>query len=193
MTSQVVTAPRRAGMVALLRPTVTITLLTLGAQAVAFLTQVVIAASFGARADMDAFLAASTLPQYLIAVLLSVLAFVFIPVFVEYAAAGREDDAWDIASAVLTMCAVVLGALSLLGIAFARPLLRYTTPGLTPGSLDLAVRVAYHYPEFSPAGPPKDTIALNEAYITQAAAAMDQRLTTAGARLAMLLNGILGR
>jgi nuclease S1 len=60
-------------------------------------------------------------------------------------------------------------------------------------SHDIALRVAYQYPEFSPAGPPKDAIALSQAYITKAAATMDRRLMTAGARLAMLLNGLLGR
>ena len=139
----VATAPRRPGMAALLRPTLTITLLTVIGQAVGFLTQVVIAASFGARADMDAFLAASTLPQYVISVLVSALGFVFIPVFVEYSASGREDEAWDVASGVLMTCATVLGVLTLGGVAFARPLLRLTTPGLTSASLDIAVRVAW--------------------------------------------------
>lgn len=60
-------------------------------------------------------------------------------------------------------------------------------------SHDLALRVAYHYPEFSPAGPPKDAVTLHGAYIAQAAKTMDQQLMTAGARLAMVLNATLGR
>jgi len=126
----------------LLRPTLVITLFTLLAQVVAFVTQVVIASAFGAGAAMDAFLAANTLPQYLLSVALNALGFVFIPVFLEYGKQGREDDAWRLASAVLTLCAVALGLLSLAGIVLAEPLLRVTTPGLASTSLQLASRIA---------------------------------------------------
>ena len=60
-------------------------------------------------------------------------------------------------------------------------------------SHEIALRAAYRYPAFSPAGPPKDAVTLDEAYRTQAAAAIDGRLMTAGARLAALLNGIFNR
>jgi putative peptidoglycan lipid II flippase len=42
----------------------------------------------------------------------------------------------------MTLCALVLGALALGGIFFARPILHWTTPGLSESSLDLAVRVS---------------------------------------------------
>jgi putative peptidoglycan lipid II flippase len=124
------------------RPTIIITLFTVGGQGVGFLTQIVIAAIFGARADMDAFLAANTLPQYIIAVLLNSLAVVFIPVFIEYVAEGREDEAWRVASSVITLCIVVLATFVMAGMLFGRQLLQLTTPGLSPQSLDLAVQVA---------------------------------------------------
>jgi hypothetical protein len=60
-------------------------------------------------------------------------------------------------------------------------------------SHDIALRVAYHYPQFRPTGPPKDAITLGEPYLRQAASTMDERLMTAGARLAGLLNGLLVR
>jgi putative peptidoglycan lipid II flippase len=121
---------------------VVVTLFTLLAQVVAFATQVVIAAAFGTGAAMDAFLAANTLPQYLLSVVLNALGFVFIPVFLEYGKQGREEDAWRLASAVITVCAVALGLLSLAGIVLAQPLLRVTTPGLPSTSLQLATRIA---------------------------------------------------
>ncbi len=133
---------RPALIVGLLRPTVAITLLTLAGQFLGFLTQIVIAAAFGARADMDAFLAASTLPQYVIAVLLSALGFVFIPVFIEHAAVGSREEAWDVANGVITACTLALTVICTGGIVLARPLLQWTTPGLSAQSLDLAVRVA---------------------------------------------------
>lgn len=135
-------APHSGGMKHLWRPTMIITLFTVGGQGVGFVTQIVIAAIFGARADMDAFLAANTLPQYIIAVLLSSLAVVFIPVFIEYVAEGREDEAWKVASAVITLCILVLATFVVAGMLFGRQLLQLTTPGLSSQSLDLAVRVA---------------------------------------------------
>ena len=126
----------------LLGPTIIVTLLTLASQGLGFLTQVVIAAAFGARADMDAFLAANTLPQYIIAILMSALSFVFIPVFIEYISTGRETEAWQIASIVTTLCMLVLGGIASIGMLFAGSLLRLTTPGLSPNSLRLANQVA---------------------------------------------------
>jgi putative peptidoglycan lipid II flippase len=126
----------------LVRPTMIVTVFVLGSQMVAFVTQIVIAGAFGARADMDAFLAANTLPQYLITVLLSALGFVLIPVFVDYASVPDHGEAWEIVNAILSLCALVLGVLALAGIFFARPILHWTTPGLSASSLDLAVKVS---------------------------------------------------
>jgi hypothetical protein len=67
-----------------LRSIATITIFTLGGQALALVTQIVITAAFGAGSDMDAFLAASAAPQYLVTIVLGTLGFVFIPVFVQY-------------------------------------------------------------------------------------------------------------
>lgn len=130
----------RAG--GLVRPTLVVTLLTLLAQVVTLGIQIVIAAAFGAGAAMDAFLAANTLPQYLLAIVLNALGFVFIPVFVEYGKQGRGDEAWRLASAVLTVCTVALGLLSLAGMLVTPPLIHLTTPGLPQASLQLASRIA---------------------------------------------------
>lgn len=129
-------------MSSLVRPTLIITLFTLAGQGLGFLTQIVIAAHFGARADMDAFLAANTLPQYISTVLLASLSFVFIPVFVDYTAAGKREEAWHVASSVLTLTLVILGSMAVIGIVFAKPLLQWTTPGLSDESLALAATIA---------------------------------------------------
>jgi putative peptidoglycan lipid II flippase len=106
------------------------------------LIQVAMAAYFGARSEMDAFLTANTLPQYLTAVLLSSLSFVFIPVFVDYLAQGHEEEAWRLASGIINQCALVLGVIALAGIILAEPLLRLVTPGLAEESIQVALRVA---------------------------------------------------
>lgn len=58
-------------------------------------------------------------------------------------------------------------------------------------SHDLARRVTYAYPSFSPTGPGPDLVTLDEAYRTHAAAAIDHQLALGGYRLAALLNAIL--
>ena len=126
----------------LLRPTIVITLFTISAQAVGFLTQIIIAQAFGARADMDAFLAANTLPQYIISVLLGTLGVVFIPIFIDYIPNNKENEAWEVATSVINISALILMAFAFIGIIFADPLLRFTTPGLSSHSLHLATQVA---------------------------------------------------
>jgi len=119
-----------------------VTLFILGGQAVSFITQIIIASLFGAGVYMDAFLAASAVPQYVIAVLLGSLSFVFIPVFVDYIASGRENEAWKIASSVINLCLMVLGALVAIGIFFPGIILHLTAPGLSETTHTLAVQVA---------------------------------------------------
>ena len=119
-----------------------VTLFTLMGQVVAFATQVVTAALFGAGADMDAFLAASAVPQYVIAVLLGSLGMVFVPVFIDYLATGREDEAWQIASTVINLSLLVLGALVAAGILFPDVILGLTTPGLPDATRRQAAQIA---------------------------------------------------
>ena len=119
-----------------------ITGFSLGGQVVRFTTEIVAAALFGAGAAMDAYLAANTLPQYVMAVLLSSLGFVFIPVFVEHLAEGQKEQAWEIASVVVNLSVLLLGGLIAVGSLFSAQLLQVTTPGLSPASLILAVQVA---------------------------------------------------
>ena len=119
-----------------------VTLLSVAGQLVGLVTQVVIAGIFGARADMDAFLAASTLPQYVVTVLLGSLSAVFVPIFLEYRSSEKPAEAWRLASSIVTLTAVLLGLLGLAGLLAAEPLLKLTTPGLSAHSLAVAVRVA---------------------------------------------------
>jgi hypothetical protein len=55
----------------------------------------------------------------------------------------------------------------------------------------LAERVAYHYPGFSPAGPPQNAVTLDAAYREAALLTIDQQLERAGTRLAALVNQAL--
>src|SRR5438067_12377910 len=81
-----------------------ITFFSLAAQGITFLSQIVIAAAFGAKSQMDAFIAASALPQYVISVLISALGFVFVPLFVKAMTEDRQSDAWRMASIMVNVC-----------------------------------------------------------------------------------------
>lgn len=119
-----------------------VSLLAFAGQVLLFITQVVVASVFGAGADMDAFLAANAVPQYVIAVLLGSLGFVFVPVFVDYLATGREDEAWQIASSVINLSVLVLSTLTVLGILFPDAILDLTAPGLPVATHRQAVQIA---------------------------------------------------
>ena len=60
------------------------------------------------------------------------------------------------------------------------------------GNHDLATQVVYHYPGFTPAGPPATAITLAAAYRDAAVKAIDRQLQLGGARLAALLTSLIG-
>lgn len=137
----------------LFRPMMIVSVLTLASQGVGVFTQIVIASKFGAGQLMDAYLAGVTLPQYIVAVLTSSLVVVFIPVFVGYAASGRDDEAWRVASSVINTCVLALGIVAVCGMFFAPALLRLTVPGLSTDALRLATAVARaSWPMIIPSG-----------------------------------------
>lgn len=126
----------------LFKPTLLVTIFIMLGQGFSFITQIMITALFGADAKMDAFLAASTAPQYLMAVLIGSISFVFVPIFVDYWATERKEEAWQIASSIINLCLLVLGGLTILGMVFSDEILRIIAPGLHETSHSLAVKVA---------------------------------------------------
>lgn len=125
-----------------LRSALIVSLLTLAGHLVLFCIQIATAAFFGASGDMDAYLAASTLPSYIVTVLFGSIGFVFIPFFINYKSKNIEHKAYELALNLLNVCLLILGVITLLGILFARPILQLTAPGLGPQSINLAVKVA---------------------------------------------------
>ena len=125
-----------------IRPAVWLSLATVAGQIVALAIQLLIASLFGAGRQMDAYLAASTLPVYVAAIAVGGLGFVLIPLFTGYQERRDEQAAWGLASNVTGVFVVVLMLLSATGVAAAHPLLRLTVPGLSEDSLELATRLA---------------------------------------------------
>lgn len=99
-----------------------------------FALQIVLAVKFGARMEMDAYLAASTIPTLITTVLLSSLNVTFVPVFFEYKIKRNESEAWKIASSFINLAFLTLSAISLLGILGGGWLVRLTVPGFDSGS-----------------------------------------------------------
>jgi len=111
-------------------------------QVIGFFVSVFSAKYFGASVEMDAFLAAQTLPNYLSMVLVGGLSFVFVPIFVENRAIKEETTAWDVANSIITLYMILLATISILGILFSKELVLLITPGLSKEGLDLASGLA---------------------------------------------------
>jgi len=109
---------------------------------------------------------------------------------------GRATNlhaAWDTGLINLSAETEAARADRLLGVLKARPSeAQLNVVSWAEQGHDLAVRVVYRYPGFSPAGPPADPVVLDEAYRARAADTIDAQLALAGSRLAALLNAVLG-
>ena len=106
-----------------------------------FALQMVLAAKFGARMEMDAYLAASTIPTLITTVLLTSLNVTAVPVFVEYRIKKDETESWKIASSFINLALLGLGAIALLGILGASRLVHLTVPGFGTGGEALTLTV----------------------------------------------------
>ncbi len=105
------------------------------------LTQVAIAARFGASSELDAFYAALVVPNTLVTILIGSLSSIFLPIFVEQRTQRGEREAWRLTETLVGTFGLVLLVISVLAFVSAEPLLRLTAPGLTPATRALAVRV----------------------------------------------------
>ena len=103
-----------------------------------FGSQVLIATLFGTRGDMDAYLTALTIPLYLEGVLLSGLAFVLIPAFVERVETDRADEAWALVGTFFRLIGLVMLPLSLALSFFASSVIELLAPGLSVQKAELA-------------------------------------------------------
>jgi putative peptidoglycan lipid II flippase len=124
------------------RSAATITIFSFSSQLVLVGVQLIAAAKFGAGSEMDAFLSASTLPQFVISVLLGSLSFVFIPFFVEYSVKGDDERAYRLSVGLFNISMLLLGTICVIGILFSRQILMVTNPGLTAQTLDVSVRIS---------------------------------------------------
>ncbi|CAG0935240.1 putative peptidoglycan lipid II flippase [Thermoflexales bacterium] len=118
----------------ILKPAVQVTLLSLVNIVIGFLVQVVLAEKFGTGVEMDAYLAATTIPTTLTAILLGALGITFVPVFARYRSMSGQSEAWQVVSSFTNLFIALLILLAGMGMLMAEDLLRITVPGLAANS-----------------------------------------------------------
>ncbi len=129
----------RPTTVSLARSTVFVMAATLGSSLLGFVLQVVNARYFGTSANMDAFLAASTIPVILFGVFNGALVSALVPAFSELVSQGNEESAWRLASTIFNGLFVALAVLASLGWLFAPAIVPIVARGFGPSEMALTV------------------------------------------------------
>jgi putative peptidoglycan lipid II flippase len=101
------------------RSTMIVMAATLASTVLGFGREVLNARYFGASGDMDAFLAATVVPTILFGVFNGALVSALVPIFSEYFATDREQDAWRLASTLILSLAAGLSVAAAIGAYFA--------------------------------------------------------------------------
>src|SRR5829696_6725330 len=92
--------------------------------------EVVAASYFGVSGAMSAFTIAFQVPNLMRALFAdSALQGAFVPVFAELLERGERKEAFRVASTLFLLISIVLGAITLLFIAFAEPIMSVFAPG----------------------------------------------------------------
>jgi putative peptidoglycan lipid II flippase len=95
-----------------------------------YIRDVLIVKNFGASSLTDAWYIASNIPELLFKFLLfGTLGATFIPVFIEYLAKEKEEEAWEIASSIINLSVLILAGLTVLGILFSSHIVFLFAPG----------------------------------------------------------------
>ncbi len=128
---------RAAGTVA--RAAIVLVAFNILSKITALVREMVTAQQFGAKAGMDAYLVAFTMPSVLFYLFTGALATVVVPVYSEYAARGQENEAWDLFGTLFNVLLLLLITATAAGLLFAPLLVKVLAPGLEKTTVDLAV------------------------------------------------------
>lgn len=91
---------------------------------------------YGANRLSDAYFQSFTIPDLLYFLIAGgALSSAFIPVFTQYLAEGKEEEAWKVFSVVATVMVPIVTLFVLLGEIFVYPLCRIIAPGFTPDQI----------------------------------------------------------
>ena len=107
------------------------------------ISQMLIAAKFGASAPVDAYLIGITIPNLFGDFLIgAVILYAFIPVFIEYKTTQGEEEAWKIAGTFVMIAITALLLLTIIYCLAAPFLISLLAPGFSEGTGRLAVILA---------------------------------------------------
>ena len=106
-----------------------------------FLFQAYLAYLFGARGEMDAYVAAMTMPAWYAAVAVPSLSIVLIPLFVESMRTRGIEATWNTVSSVLNLVAVFVVVASVLMVLAAAPAIHLLFPSLAPSTASIAAQL----------------------------------------------------
>lgn len=106
-----------------------ITACTAAESILAFVLQVILAARFGAAEGMDAYWTAASIPLLIIGLLPSAFNICLIPIFVEYTAKGRTNDAFAVSNSVIALLALSLTIFVVSGELTADWIIKLIAPG----------------------------------------------------------------
>lgn len=105
------------------------------------ISQLVIAALFGAGANMDAFLTALVIPDYIGYVLITGFSFVLVPAFVHEETVGSDEDGWKLVGTFFWGITILLFIVSIAGSIFSRQIISLTAPGFGVEKSELATKM----------------------------------------------------
>ncbi len=117
---------------------------TMASRVLGLVRDQVLAFYFGAGDSMDAFLVAFRIPNLVRDLFAEgAMSAAFVPTFTKRLASDSREGAWRLANSVVNALLLVTGALVVLGIIFAEPLLSPFVQGFTviPGKFELTVRL----------------------------------------------------
>ena len=101
-------------------------------------SNVIVAAIFGTRAEMDAFLTAMVVPSYIQIIFYSSLYFVLIPAFIDAEVNKSEEDAWALAGTFFWITTIVLFIFAAVGFCFSSSIVNLMAPGFEKEKADMA-------------------------------------------------------
>lgn len=119
-------APSRLAAHSASRSATIIGLAFVASRVLGLLREVILGYRFGTSSEYDAYVSAFRVPDLLFMVVMAgAFGSAFIPVFGGFLAKGDDEKAWDLASAVITMSAVITVGLGLVMFVLAGPIMRY--------------------------------------------------------------------
>jgi murein biosynthesis integral membrane protein MurJ len=129
----------RAGSI--IRATTVVTAIVLVVKAVGFVEKLLLAYFFGTGIEVDAYLVAYSLPFAAFIVLREVVKPAFLPTFL-WVRQRAERDGWRLFAIIGTALALLLGAVTVVGVLLAEPLISLAAPGFAGEQRALAVQLS---------------------------------------------------